>query len=392
MVNQMTKNLNYFKNAEIVFQCGALEYLRKLTCKRAAILTDMTSMGKLGFVGRVASLLQNSNVDAKVIASIEREPHVEEIYVGAEALLEFKPDLIIALGGGSVIDAAKAMWILYEHPTIDREKIFVPYAVPPLRNKARLVAIPSTSGTGSETSCAAVFIEPNEKTKRLVLSREIIPDLAILDPEIPMHMPPGVTASSGMDALSHALESYVFTLSNDFSEATALKAIKLIFENLERAYKNGKDETAREKMHYAATLAGIAINNSGTGLAHAMDHIGPQFGIPHGVACSILLPHVMEFNLGSERAKKRYAEIARFLGLSGKGEDELAEGLIEEIKRLQKALNLPTSIKAFGVADEKFFSVLEFMVEHSSESFSARLNPRAPTPAEIRELYLRAFG
>lgn len=387
----MSKILSNFKNAEIIFGWGSLEYLCKLRCKRAAILTDMTSMGKLGFVDKISSLLKDSNVDSKVIASIEREPYVDEIYAGAEALLKFKPDLIIALGGGSVIDAAKAMWILYEHPVIDRERIFIPHAVPPLRNKARLVAIPSTSGTGSETSCAAVFIEPHEKTKRLVLSREIIPDLAILDPEIPMHMPPSVTASSGMDALSHALESYVFGLSNDFSEAAALKSIKLIFENLERAYKNGKDVTAREKMHYGATLAGIAINNSGTGLAHAMDHIGPQFDIPHGVACAILLPYVMEFNLGSERARKRYAEIARFVGLNGKNDDELARSLIEEVKSLQRTLNLPNSIKIWGVAEEKFFSVLELMVKHSSENFSAKLNPRAPTPSEVRELYLKAF-
>ncbi|MGQ9789025.1 MAG: iron-containing alcohol dehydrogenase [Candidatus Hadarchaeaceae archaeon] len=388
----MNKSLNYFKNAEIIFQWGALEYVSKLKCKRAAIVTDMTSMGKLGFVDKVSSFLRDSNVDSRVIASIEKEPHVEGIYVGAEALLEFKPDLIIALGGGSVIDSAKAMWILYEHPTIDREKIFVPYAVPQLRNKARLVAIPSTSGTGSETSCAAVFVESREKTKRLILSREIVPDLAILDPEITSHMPPRVTASSGMDALSHALESYVFTLSNDFSEAAALKAIRLIFENLERAYKNGRDKNAREKMHYAATLAGIAISNSGTGLAHAMDHIGPQFGIPHGVACAILLPHVMEFNLGSETAKKKYAEIARFLGFNGSREDEMAKNLIEEIRRLQKELNLPISVKAYGVAEEKFFSVLELMVKNSSESFSARMNPRVPTQAEIREIFLRAFG
>ncbi|MEM3452749.1 MAG: iron-containing alcohol dehydrogenase [Candidatus Hadarchaeum sp.] len=322
---------------------------------------------------------------------MKREPTIDEIYLGAKSLLEFQPDLIIALGGGSVIDAAKAMWILYEYPTIDREKIFIPFAIPPLRNKARLVAIPSTSGTGSETSCAAVFIEPNKKTKHLILSREIIPDLAILDPEIPMTMPPRITASSGMDALRHALESYVFTLSNDFSEAAALKAIKLIFENLERAYKNGKDQTAREKMHYAATLAGIAINNSGTGLAHAMDHIGPQFNIPHGVACAILLPYVMEFNLGSERARKKYAEIARFVGLNGRNEDELSKGLIEEVRRLQSALNLPVTIKAAGVTEEEFFSVLELMVKHSSENFSAKLNPRASTPSDIRELYLKAF-
>ncbi|MGC8817524.1 MAG: iron-containing alcohol dehydrogenase [Candidatus Hadarchaeum sp.] len=387
----MSKNLGYFKNAEIVFQWGALEYLRKLEGKKAAIITDMSSMGKLGFVERVSSYLRDSNIDSNVAASIEKEPYVDDFYVGAKALSELKPDLIIALGGGAVIDAAKGMWVLYEHPTIDQEKIFIPYAIPRLRNKARLVAIPSTSGTGSETSCAAVFVEPKENTKRLILSREIIPDLAILDPEIPMHMPPKVTASSGMDALSHALESYVYTLSNDFSEATALKAIKLIFENLERAYGNGKDEIAREKMHYAATLAGIAINNSGTGLAHAMDHIGPQFGIPHGVACSILLPYVMEFNLGSERARKRYAEIARFLGLDGKDEGELAKRLIEKVRRQQTILNLPASIKAAGVAEEKFFKVLELMVKHSSENFSARMNPRPPTPAEIRELYLKAY-
>ncbi|MEM4723776.1 MAG: iron-containing alcohol dehydrogenase [Candidatus Hadarchaeum sp.] len=387
----MNKNLNYFKNAEIVFQWGALEYLRKLAGKRAAILTDMRSMGKLGFVDRISSFLKDSTVDSKVIASVEREPYLGDIYLGAESLLEFKPDLIIALGGGSVIDAAKGMWVLYEHPTIDREKIFVPFAIPPLRNKARLVAIPSTSGTGSETSCAAVFIEPNEKTKRLILSREIIPDLAILDPEIPMHMPPKITASSGMDALSHALESYVFSLSNDFSEAAALKAIKLIFEYLERAHKNGKDEIAREKMHYAAALAGIAINNSGTGLAHAMDHIGPQFGIPHGVACAILLPYVMEFNLGSEMARKKYAEIARFVGLGGKNDEELSKNLIEEVRRLILVLNLPNTIKESGVAEEEFFKSLDMMVRNSSESFSAKLNPKAPTPSEVRELYLKAF-
>jgi len=387
----MRKDVSYFKNAEIVFQWGALKYIRKLKCKKAAILTDMSSMGKLGFVKKIISFIKDSGADARVIASIEKEPTTDHIDIGLEALLKFKPDLIIALGGGSVMDTAKAMWIIYEHPTIDKKRLFIPFAIPHLRNKARLVAIPSTSGTGSETSYAAVFVDPKTKTKRLILSREIIPDIAILDPEIPLHMFPSVTASSGMDALSHALESYVCVLSTDFSEAAALQAIKLIFDNLGKAYKNGKDKNAREKMHYAATLAGIAINNSAAGLVHAMDHIGPQFGLPHGVACAILLQYIMEYNQSSEMARKKYAEVARMVGLSGKNEEELATSLIERIKECQRTLNLSTSIKDAGVSENKFFEKLDLMVEYSSKNRNVQLNPRIPTSSEIRDIYIETY-
>jgi len=385
------KGLKYFKNAEIVFGWGAIQHVQNLGCRRAAILTDKRSMGRLGFVERLVSLLGESGADSDVIISIEREPTTEDIDAGAAELSKFNPDWIIALGGGAVIDSAKAMWVLYEHPTLTKEQLFVPFAVPRLRRKARLTAIPSTSGTGSETSCAAVFVEPKDRTKRLILSFEIIPDVAILDPEIPTTMPPQVTASSGMDALSHALESYVYALSNDFSEAVAVQATRLILENLEKAYRDGKDKIAREKMHYAATLAGIAINNSGTGLAHAMDHIGPRFGIPHGVACAILLPYVMEFNLGSEVARRKYADLARILGLNGGKEKELALGLIEAVRELEATLQLPQSIKEAGVAEEDFFASLDLMVQHSHQNVSARLSPRPPTPLEVRELYLRAY-
>lgn len=385
---------NFFRIAEnIVYGWGALEYLKTVKCHRALIVTGQGTMEKLGYLAKTTAYLKNTGAEVYLIDGIQPEPLIENIALHLNATLDFQPDLFVALGGGSVIDSAKALWAIYEHPNLDIEELFKPYVSQPyplhqVDKKARLIAIPSTSGTGSETSAVAVLFEEQSKIKRVLLSAEITPNIAIIDPEIPSNMPSHLSAHTGMDALIHALESIVSPWSNIFSESMATNAIALIFNNLRAAYI-GSNQDAREKMHYASTLAGMAINNSITGLAHGMDKIGQYFDLPHGLTCAVLLPYTMAFNI--LEAKPRYAIIAKNIGLEGNSEEELTVSLINHVIQLEIDIGIAQNFQELGIDENQYNEKIGLVSDYALRAGPTLFSPKVPSQDELRQLYLNAY-
>lgn len=376
-----------FINAPVEFGRGSLAQLRKLNGRRAAIITDDVAMAELGFLEQTMELLKTANLDAHVLARISREPTTDDIDEIRPKMIDFEPDWIIALGGGSVLDSAKALWVFREHPNLSWDEAFQFNGLPPINN-TRLVAVPSTSGTGSETSRVSVVVDSKSGLKRLLISPEIIPTLAIVDSMLPEKMPPWLTAASAFDALSHAIESSIAIISNEFSISLALGATRLIFEHLQAAYHND-DHHAREQLHYAATIAGMAINNSTAGLAHAMDQVGPLFSVPHGVVCAVLLPYTMGFLFDS--STHIFAKMGQAVGLCGSNEIELAEAFLREFVSLKARVKVPSCFKEMGIQEEAFMNQLDIMVEAAEVSGSTHLSPRIPVVDEFHELYLNAY-
>jgi alcohol dehydrogenase class IV len=384
----------YFRIAEsIVYGWGAFEYLKTVQCSRALIVTGQGTMEKLGYLAKATSYLKESGAKVYIINGIQPEPQIENIASHLDATLDFQPDTFVALGGGSVIDSAKALWALYEHPDLDIQELFKPYVSQPyplhkMGSKARLIAIPSTSGTGSETSAVAVLFETRSKIKRVLLSAGITPNIAIIDPEIPSHMPPQLSAHTGLDALTHALESIISPWSNVFSEPLATNALVLIFQNL-RAACVGSNQDAREKMHYASTLAGMAINNSITGLAHGLDKIGQYFDLPHGLTCAVLLPYTMAFNISE--AKPRYAAIAKNIGLAGKNEEYLAVSLINHLIQLEIDIGIAQNFQELGIEEDQYIEKIALVSEYALKAGPTVFSPKVPSPDELKQLYLNAY-
>lgn len=386
-------NARVFRNANtIVYGRGSLAHLKTLNSQRALVLTGQSAMENSGVLAETVSLLQGAGAHVEIVRGTKPEPPIEDVEAQLETVAAFQPDTLIALGGGSVMDSAKALWAFYEHHELDRREIFKthvsqPYPLPKLGRRARLIAIPSTSGTGSETSGVSILIEAETRVKRVLLSSELIPTLAICDPEIAFHMPPRVAAHTGMDALTHALESALSPWSTDFSEPLALRALLLIFNNL-RAACDG-DRLAREKMHYAATLAGMAINNSITGLAHGMDKIGLHFDLPHGLTCAVLLPYTLRFSASQTRAN--CAKIAGHLGLPGESEEALA-ALLKSLEQLQKDIGIPRSFRELGIEKSQFEAKMDLVREYVLKAGPTIFSPRVPSQEELRELYMQAFN
>jgi alcohol dehydrogenase class IV len=382
-----------FRNANtIVYGRGSLAHLKTLKSRRALVLTSQSALEKSGVLAETVALLEGAGAHVEVVRGTKPEPPIEDVEAQLETVVAFQPDALVALGGGSVIDSAKALWAFYEHPELDHREIFKahvsqPYPLPKLGRQARLVAIPSTSGTGSETSGVSILVETDTRVKRVLLSSELVPTLAICDPEIVFPMPAQLAAHTGMDALTHALESVISPWSTDFSEPLALRALQLIFQDL-RAACDG-DRTARERMHYAATLAGMAINNSITGLAHGMDKIGLHFGLPHGLTCAVLLPYTLQFSASQSRAG--CAKIARHLGLPGESEEALAAALLRSLAQLEKDIGIPRSFRELGIEASQFEEKIELVREYVLKAGPTVFSPRVPSPEELRELYRQAF-
>jgi len=378
----------WFVCPEIVFGEDALDHLEQIKGQKAFIVTDKTIRG-LGIVDTVVDKLMKAGMKVQVFDGVEREPSVENVQNGARTLGEFAPDWIIGLGGGSCIDAAKAMWVLYENPRLRVEEI-TPMTKLTLRQRAKLVAIPTTSGTGSEVTWAAVITEPKEHRKMELPSKELVADIAILDPALPTKMPPGLTADTGMDALAHAVEAFTSPWATDFTDALALRAIKIVFENLPKACSNGGGSQVRERMHNAATMAGLAFSNSQLGVAHAMAHsLGGVLKLPHGKTVGLVLPYVIRFS--RKEAAKRYTDILWCLGISvGPGEDS-AEVLASSVERLMKRIGEALSLKEAGVERESFMDALNLLVERACESTLPALSPRVPSESELRKLFEYAY-
>ena len=373
----------------IVFGEGALEYLKELEGKRVFIVTDKF-LRKLGIVDKVVEQLKETVMEIRIFDEVEPEPSKQTIERGAKILSEFGADWIIGLGGGSCMDAAKAMWVLYERPDLTIEDI-TPFEKLNLRKKARLINIPTTSGTGADVTWAVVITDTERKVKLELASKEVVADISILDPALVLDLPPRLTADTGMDALVHAIEAYTVQWKNDFSDALALRAVQLIFKYLPRAFKNGRnDPEAREKMHNAATMSGLAFSNSQIGIVHAMGHsLGAVFKIPHGRSVAVFLPYVMEYNLSE--AASLYAEIAEAIGITDGSDEEKARKLIEAIRNLMKEIEEPLSIKEMDIPREEFEAKLDELIEKANESTGTIVNPRVPTEEDYRKLFLYAY-
>ncbi|MBS6195919.1 MAG: iron-containing alcohol dehydrogenase [Clostridiales bacterium] len=348
---------------------------------RAFIVTDRF-MHESGKVSYLTEPMEKKGIEYRIFSEVRPDPDIATVTKGISVMLDFKPQVLFALGGGSPIDAAKAMNLL-----ADKGK---------LSEKCRFIAIPTTSGTGSEASRFSVISDPDKSVKYPLVSDELMPDAALLDEELVKSVPPAVTADTGIDVFTHAIEAFVSVNANDFSDAAAEKALKLVRSNLLKVYRNPDDIQARKKMHYASCLAGIAFSNAGLGLNHGMAHtLGAHFHIPHGRANGILLPYVMGFNAGCldqlTPVAKRYARIARLLRLDGASIRQSAFAIVRTTKQYIKQLHIPDSIEAAGITREAFDEALDEMVEAAYNDACTRTNPRECTRDDIRSVFLRAY-
>lgn len=373
---------------DIYFGKGTLDELKHLSGKKAIIVVGGGSMKRFGFLDRVVENLKEAGIETRLFEGVEPDPSVETVMKGAAAMRDFEPDWIIAMGGGSPIDAAKAMWAFYEYPDTKFEDLITPFAFPTLRQKAKFLAIPSTSGTATEVTAFSVITDYQKGIKYPLADFNITPDIAIVDPDLAETMPAKLTAHTGMDALTHAIEAYVSTLNSPFTDPLALKAIEMVFTYLPDSY-NG-DMTAREQMHYAQCLAGMAFSNALLGIVHSMAHkTGAAFStghIPHGCANAIYLPYVIQYNAKDATAMKRYADIARAVGLTGTTDSELVAALIAKIDAYNVKLNIPKTLKEFGVDEKEFNEKLPKIAELAVGDACTGSNPRAITPAEMEKL------
>ena len=375
---------------------GCLEELKNLKGKKAILVVGGGSMKRFGFLDQAVNYLKEASMEVQLFENVEPDPSVETVMKGAKAMQEFQPDWIVAMGGGSPIDAAKAMWAFYEYPDTTFEDLCIPFNFPTLRTKAKFCAIPSTSGTATEVTAFSVITDYAKGIKYPLADFNITPDVAIVDSALAEKMPAKLTAHTGMDAMTHAIEAYVSTLHCDYTDPLALHAIKLIFENLEVSY--GGDAAARETMHNAQCLAGMAFSNALLGIVHSMAHkTGAAYSgghIVHGCANAMYLPKVIKYNAKNEEAAKRYAEIAKFMGFAGNTTKELVETLISEIKKLNAKLNIPTCIKDYedGMIDEKeFMDKLPQVAELAIGDACTGSNPRIPTQDEMEKLLKACF-
>ncbi len=374
---------------DIYYGKDSLDVLKTMKGTKAIVVVGGGSMKRFGFLDRVVNNLKEAGMEVSLFENVEPDPSVETVMRGAQAMAEFQPDVIVAMGGGSPIDAAKAMWAFYEYPEITFEDLITPFSFPELRQKAKFVAIPSTSGTATEVTAFAVITDYSKGIKYPLADFNITPDVAIVDPEIAETMPPKLTAHTGMDALTHAIEAYVSTLHSPFTDPLALQAIEMVFDYLPASFRGNMD--ARDEMHLAQCLAGMAFSNALLGIVHSMAHkTGAAFStghIPHGCANAIYLPYVIKFNAKNTEAKARYAEIARRMGLDGTSQDALINSLCSKIDCFNKQMGIPKTLQEFGIVEEEFKEKLATIAENAVADACTGSNPRAITPAEMEKLF-----
>ena len=418
-VAERRENMLWFRMPEkVYFKYGslgvALPELKEMKKKKAFIVTDRV-LAELGYVDKITKVLDENGIDFRVFSEVAPDPTLAIARKGAEAMRSYNPDVIIALGGGSPMDAAKIMWVLYEHPEANFHDLAMTfmdiskriYPFPKMGQKAMMVSIPTSAGTGSEVTPFAVITDEQSGVKYPLADYELTPDMAIVDAELMMNMPKGLTAASGIDALVHAIEAYVSVLASEFTNGLALEAIRLVFKYLPQAYNEGTTNVkAREKMAHASTIAGMAFANAFLGICHSMAHkLGAEHHIAHGVANGILIDHVIRFNAVDNprkqasfpqykypNAKWRYAKIAEYLNLGGKNDDEKVENLIKAIQNLKKQINLPSTIAECGVTKEAFYSTLDSMTEDAFDDQCTGANPRYPLMSELKEMYINAYS
>ena len=377
---------------------GSLETLKTLTGKKAIVVVGGGSMKRFGFLDKAVAYLKEAGMEVELFEGVEPDPSVETVMKGAEVMRKFQPDWIVAMGGGSPIDAAKAMWVFYEYPDTTFEEIITPFSFPTLRTKAKFCAIPSTSGTATEVTTFSVITDYHKGIKYPLADFNITPDVAIVDPELAETMPKKLVAHTGMDAMTHAIEAYVSTLHCNYTDPLALHAIKMIHNNLKKSYDG--DMEARAAMHDAQCLAGMAFSNALLGIVHSMAHkTGAAYTgdhIIHGCANAMYLPKVIKYNSKNEEAANRYAEIASFIGLSGATTEEKVDSLIAELRSMNDQLDIPQGIKNYGksgvkadtsIIDEKeFLEKLPEVAKNAIADACTGSNPRQPSQEEMEKL------
>lgn len=368
---------------EIYYGENSLSKLADLKGTKAAIVTGGNSMKKFGFLDQAAKILKDGGIESIVIDGVEPNPSVKTVIRGAKAMQEFEPDWIVAIGGGSALDAAKVMWCFYEHPELKFEDIIAVGSMPPLRNKARFIAIPSTSGTASEITAFSVITDTDNHIKYPIVAADMVPDIAILDPSLPMKMPSHITANTGMDVMCHALEALASIAATNFTEPYAVRAIELVKKYLPIAYKEAENLEAREAMHEASALAGMAFTNASLGLVHSLAHkIGGEFGVTHGLANAILLPYIIDYN---RQFTDRYNYIEELLKV---------EDIAQVIRELNKKLDIPASFKDCKEVDfneAKFKEVLDRMSKNAFGDPCTLTNPGTPTVEAVKMIYESAY-
>lgn len=367
---------------DIVFGEGSLSYLAELRGKRATLVTGGSSMKKYGFLDQARAHLNKAGMEVDIIDGVEPNPSIETVINGGKKLSSFAPDWIVAIGGGSALDAAKIMWVYYEYPETKFQDL-VEFKFPKLRTKAKFIAIPSTSGTASEITAFSVITDHSNHIKYPLVSYEITPDIAILDPLLPAKMPPHITANTGMDVMAHAVEAYVSTNATSYTDPLALEAIRLVFRQLPVAYREPTNMRARGDMHNASTIAGMAFTNASLGIVHSLAHkIGGEFGVSHGLANAILMPYIVEYN---RRETQKYSQIEAQLGINN---------LADTLRDLNRKVGIPLhfrEVTEVKISEEGFAEALERMSKNAFADPCTLTNPRPTSPGDIREIYQAAF-
>ena len=368
---------------------GCLAELKNLKGKKAIVVVGGGSMKRQGFLDKAVTYLKEAGMEVELFEGVEPDPSVETVMKGAAAMRAFEPDWIVAMGGGSPIDAAKAMWAFYEYPEVTFEELIIPFNFPELRQKAKFVAIPSTSGTATEVTAFAVFTDYEKGIKYPLADFNITPDVAIVDSELVEQLPAHQVAYTGMDALTHAIEAYVSTLNCVYTDPLAIQAIEMVFDYLPASFKG--DMVARDQMHDAQCLAGMAFTNALLGIVHSMAHkTGAAFStghITHGLANAMYLPYVIKYNAKDPIAAKRYAEIARKVGLDGASEKSLINSLCKKIDEMNVMLEIPATLKDFGIVEEEFKEKIAAISENAVGDACTGSNPRAIDPAAMEKLF-----
>ncbi len=368
---------------------GTLAELKNLKGKKAILVVGGSSMKKQGFLAKAVSYLEEAGMEVQLFEGVEPDPSVETVMKGAKAMQAFQPDWIVSMGGGSPIDAAKAMWAFYEYPETTFEDLITPFSFPELRQKAKFAAIPSTSGTATEVTAFSVITDYEKGIKYPLADFNITPDVAIVDPDLVAALPVTQVAYTGMDALTHAIEAYVSTLHSPFTDPLAIEAIQMVFTYLLNSYKC--DMVAREQMHYAQCLAGMAFSNALLGIVHSMAHkTGAAFStghITHGLANAMYLPYVIKYNAKEPEAAARYANIARSIGLAGGTEAALINGLCDKIREYNVKMNIPNTLKDFGILEDEFKEKIASIAELAVGDACTGSNPRAIDPATMEKLF-----
>ena len=409
-------NMQWFKIPEkIYFEAGSIQYLEKMPdIERVFIVTDK-GMVKLGYVDKILYHLRKraKHVHCEIFSEVEPDPSFDIVNKGLELMRNFEPDCIIALGGGSPIDAAKGMWLFYEHPEADPEGLKLKfmdirkrtYKFPKLGSKCKMVAIPTTSGTGSEVTSFAVLTDKTNNKKYPLADYELTPDVAIIDPDLVLSLPKSVTADTGMDVLTHALEAYVSNMASDYTDALAEKAVELVVDYLPKAYTDGaNDKVAREKMHNASTMAGMSFTNAFLGICHSLAHkMGAEFHLPHGRINAILLPYVIRYNSSKPTkfvsfpkyeyfiADQKYAKMAKIIGLKADTTEQGIDSLIKKVNEMNEFLGIPKSFKDAGVDEKEFLAKVDMLADRAFEDQCTTANPRLPLVSELKQILLDSY-